>query len=52
MTLSLHQITVPVYDQMLTNLDFVLERERNSPRRKGSPRANFWNAASRPTCSP
>ncbi|MEK9965838.1 MAG: DUF1993 domain-containing protein [Rhodospirillaceae bacterium] len=26
MTIAMHRITVPVYDQMLTNLDFVLER--------------------------
>ena len=26
MTISMHRITVPVYDQMLTNLDFVLAR--------------------------
>jgi len=26
MTISMHRITVPVYDQMLTNLDFMLER--------------------------
>lgn len=26
MTISMHRITVPVYNQMLSNLDFVLER--------------------------
>lgn len=35
MTLSLHRITVPVYDQMLTNLDFVLERGAAFAQEKG-----------------
>ncbi|MEP4378155.1 MAG: DUF1993 domain-containing protein [Alphaproteobacteria bacterium] len=35
MTLSLHRITVPVYDQMLTNLDFVLDRGADFAAEKG-----------------
>ncbi len=35
MSLSLHRITVPVYDQMLTNLDFVLERGADFARETG-----------------
>jgi len=41
MTLSLHRITVPVYDQMLTNLDFVLERGAEFADEKGLPEAEL-----------
>ena len=41
MTISLHRITVPVYAQMLTNLDFVLERGAAFAAEKGLAEAEL-----------